>query len=79
MKGRKRHIVVDVLGLVLGCYVTPANTADVTAAPAVLVWVLELYERIAKVLEDLGYQGALSALIGTAFTDENRQVELEIS
>ncbi len=39
MKGRKRHIVVDVLGLVLGCYVTSANTADVKAAPAVLVWV----------------------------------------
>lgn len=34
---------------------------------------------LSKVLEDLGYQGALSALIGTAFTDENRQVELEIS
>lgn len=25
VKGRKRHIVVDVLGLVLGCYVTSAR------------------------------------------------------
>ncbi|MBW4421159.1 MAG: transposase [Myxacorys californica WJT36-NPBG1] len=55
MKGRKRHIVVDVLGLVLGCYVSAANTADVKAVPAVLVWVLELYERLAKVLADKGY------------------------
>jgi len=37
VKGRKRHIVVDVLGLVLGCYVTAANVADVKAAPGVLV------------------------------------------
>lgn len=79
MKGRKRHIVVDVLGLVLGCYVSAANTADVKAAPAVLVWVLELYERIAKVLADKGYQGALAALIEAAFSSEERRVELEIS
>ncbi|MBA2750171.1 MAG: IS5 family transposase [Tatlockia sp.] len=46
VKGRLRHIVVDVLGLVLGCYVTSANTADVKAAPAMLVWVLEMFERI---------------------------------
>ncbi|MBW4528796.1 MAG: transposase [Phormidium tanganyikae FI6-MK23] len=37
MKGRKHHIAVDVLGLVLGCHVTSANTADVKAAPAGLV------------------------------------------
>lgn len=77
MKGRKRHIVVDVLGLVLGCYVTAANTADVKAAPAVLVWVLDMYERIAKVLADKGYRGALTTLIEQAF--ENRHVKVEIS
>ena len=77
MKGRKRHIVVDVLGLVLGCYVTAANTADVKAAPAVLLWVLDLYERIAKVLADKGYRGELVTLIPRAFGQ--RQVALEIS
>lgn len=77
MKGRKRYIIVDVLGLVLGCYVTAANTADVKAAPAVLVWVLELYERIVKVLADKGYRGALATLIGQAF--KHRQIEIEIS
>lgn len=79
MKGRKRHIVVDVLGLVLGCYVSAANTADVKAAPAVLVWVLEMYERIAKVLADQGYRGALGALIGNAFTAQGRMVDVETS
>jgi putative transposase len=77
VKGRKRHIVVDVLGLVLGCYVTAANTADVKAAPAVLVWVLEMYQRIVKVLADKGYRGAFVTLIGQAF--EQRKVAVEIS
>ena len=77
VKGRKRHIVVDVLGLVLGCYVSAANTADVKAAPAVLLWVLDLYERIVKVLADQGYRGELAMLIQQAFGE--RQVKLEIS
>ncbi len=77
MKGRKRHIVVDVLGLILGCYVSAANTADVKAAPAVLVWVLEMSERIAKVLADQGYRGALATLIEQAFGE--RKVEVQIS
>ncbi|MBD2121032.1 transposase [Trichocoleus sp. FACHB-262] len=77
VKGRKRHVVVDVLGLVLGCYVTAANTTDFKAAPAVVLWVLDLYERIAKVLADKGYRGRLATLIQRAFGE--RQVELEIS
>ena len=32
LKGRKRHVVVDVLGLMLGCYVSAANAADSKAA-----------------------------------------------
>ncbi|MBW4520806.1 MAG: transposase [Scytolyngbya sp. HA4215-MV1] len=79
MKGRKQHIVVDVLGLVLGCYVTSANTADVKAAPAVLVWVLEMFKRIVKVLADQGYRGALAGLIEHYFAQSQRQVEVEIS
>ena len=63
MLGRKRHIVVDVLGLVLGCYVTAANVADVKAAPGILAWVLEMYERITKVLADKGYRGTLGTLL----------------
>jgi len=79
VKGRKRHIVVDVLGLVLGCYVTSANTADVKAAPAVLVWVLGQFERIVKVLADQGYCGSLGALIHRFFATPSRSVEVELS
>ena len=79
MKGRKRHIVVDVLGLVLGCYVTSANTADVKAAPGVLVWVVEMFKRIVKGLADQGYQGALGALIAAFFATQQRQVQVELS
>ncbi len=79
MKGRKRHIVVDVLGLVLGCYVTAANVADVKAAPGVLVWVLQMYQRIVKVLADKGYRGEFGELIAHFFADQGRQVEVEIS
>ena len=79
VKGRKRHIVVDVLGLVLGCYVTAANVADVKAAPGVLVWVLQMYQYIVKVLADKGYRGNLGKLIQHFFAEQGRQVELEIS
>lgn len=79
MKGRKRHIVVDVLGLVLGCYVTAANVADVKAAPGVLVWVIEMYGRIVKVLADKGYRGNLGALLNQFFAQADRKVEVEIS
>jgi transposase len=47
---------VDVLGLLLDCHVTAANVADIKAAPAIWVWVLEQYERIAKILADQSYR-----------------------
>lgn len=36
VNGRKRHIIVDTLGLLLVCLVTPANADDGTTAPQVL-------------------------------------------
>ena len=33
VKGRKRHLLVDTLGLLLSVYVTPANTSDQEGAP----------------------------------------------
>lgn len=44
------------LGLTLDCCVTAANVADIKAAPAVWVWVLDQYERIAKILADQSYR-----------------------
>lgn len=59
VKGRKRHIVVDSLGLVLNCFVSAANMADVTAAITVLEPVLEAFVRIEKVLAAQAYRGPL--------------------
>lgn len=68
MKGRKRHLTVDVLGLVLGCCVTAANVADIKAAPAVWVWVLEQYGRIAKILADQSYRsGTVTQQLQSAY------------
>lgn len=36
VNGRKRHIIVDTMGLLLVCLVTPANADDGTTAPQVL-------------------------------------------
>ncbi len=47
------------------------------AAPAVLVCVLDMYERTAKVLVDKGYRGALGVLIDQAYDEP--KVEVEIS
>ncbi|MBV8884048.1 MAG: IS5 family transposase [Chroococcidiopsidaceae cyanobacterium CP_BM_RX_35] len=67
VKGRKRHLVVDVLGLMLGCYISAANAADSKAAPAVLVPVLELYKRLEKVLADQAYKGELNKCLQGAY------------
>ncbi len=67
VKGRKRHLTVDVLGLVLGCCVTAANVADIKAAQPVWVWVLEQYGRIAKILADQSYRsGTVAQQLQTA-------------
>lgn len=66
MKGRKRHIVVDSLGMVLNCFVSAANMSDVKAAVAVLEPVLEIFTRIEKVLADQAYKGALGKAIQRA-------------
>ncbi len=63
----------------LGCYVGSANTADVKAAPAVLIWVLEMYQRIVKVLADQGYRGNLGKWVEQFSAQEGRQVELKLS
>ena len=59
MKGRKRHIVVDTLGLLLRCVVHPANVQDRDGAPLVLKGLAERFPRLRKVWADGGYAGQL--------------------
>jgi transposase len=73
VKGRKRHILVDVMGNVLWCYVSAANVADCKAAVVVITALLELYGRVAKVLADQAYRGELEKQVKAAY---NCQVEI---
>jgi len=56
VKGRKRHIVVDVMGYVLGANVHAADAADTTTAPEVVTQVMVLYATVAMMFADLGYK-----------------------
>ncbi|MER5281427.1 IS5 family transposase [Streptomyces sp. NPDC002809] len=56
---RKRHAVVDTLGLLLGVMVTAADTGDRTAARALLEQVTYAHHRLELVWADGGYTGSL--------------------
>jgi transposase len=51
--------MVDVLGLVLGIFISAANESDSEMAPGVLVPVLEENETIEVILADQSYRGEL--------------------
>ncbi|XXF76527.1 IS5 family transposase [Myxococcaceae bacterium GXIMD 01537] len=58
VKGRKRHLLVDVLGLVLVAWVTSAHVQDRDAAAgAVLPLAAENFPTLSKVWADAAYQG----------------------
>ena len=59
INGRKRHVVVDTLGLLLGVMVTAADVGDRTAAQALLEQVAQAHHRLALVWADGGYTGSL--------------------
>jgi putative transposase len=65
IKGRKRHVVVDSLGLLVDVSVTPANTHDTKGAVKVLKKYKERVakkkelHRVKKVIGDKGYRGEI--------------------
>jgi transposase len=61
IKGRKRHLVVDTLGLVLGVVVTPANVTERDGAKAVLRRVLAWFTWLRLLWVDGGYTGTAFA------------------
>ena len=61
MKGRKRHIAVDTLGLLLTVLVHAADIQDYHAAPAVLWRLRGRFPRLRLIWADAGYAGALVA------------------
>ncbi|WP_351234580.1 transposase [Streptomyces sp. NPDC002133] len=59
INGRKRHVVVDTLGLLLAVMVTAADTGDRTAAQVLLARVTDTHHRLNLVWADCGYTGSL--------------------
>jgi len=57
IKGRKRHILVDTLGLILAVFVTPANCTERDGAKQVLQQVGGWLPRLRKLWADGGYSG----------------------
>lgn len=68
VKGRKRHIAVDTLGLPIKCHVTPADVQDRDALPALLKAVSQKSPWIQLAFVDGGYAG-----------DETRRAAFEAS
>ncbi|MCZ7572795.1 MAG: IS5 family transposase [Ardenticatenaceae bacterium] len=73
VKGRKRQLVTDTQGNLLGTLVHPANTHDTVGGEELLDLVLNEYSSIKKILADQGYRGDL-----VVWLQQDFGVELEI-
>ena len=56
VKGRKRHILVDTLGLLIASRVEPANVSDRHAGERLLAGLSTLFPRIRTVVADAGHE-----------------------
>jgi putative transposase len=66
INGRKRHILVDTLGLLLLVTVLPANVQDRDGARQLLAKAFKRYGRLRWLWADGGYAGQLVAWVGWA-------------
>src|ERR687885_1690671 len=57
VKGRKRHLLVDTLGLLLSIYVSPADVQDRAGAQWLLAGLKALLPRLKKIWADGAYTG----------------------
>jgi putative transposase len=57
--GRKRHVAVDCLGLILAILITPAAVQDRDAAKGLIQCLVSMYGRLQIIWADGGYLGAL--------------------
>lgn len=67
MNGRKRHLLVDVLGLILAVVVHPANIQDRDGARLVLERARGMFPRLKKIWADGGYAGQLVEWVKSSF------------
>jgi len=73
VKGVKRHIIVDTLGLVLAVVIQSASVQDRDGAIEVIGKMIESWRNVIKIVADSGYLGRLIELVKTKF-----QMEMEI-
>src|SRR6266849_332404 len=59
VSGRKRHLAVDTLGLILAVTITSAAVQDRDAAKNLITLLTQLYQRVQIIWADGGYLGAL--------------------
>jgi putative transposase len=57
VKGRKRHLLVDTLGLPIACHVTPADLSDPEGARRLLGGRAYFLPRLKKIWADAAYRG----------------------
>lgn len=76
MKGRKRHIVVDSQGLLIGSLVSEANTSERLGAVIVLDQAKEKLSKLEVVWVDQGYSGENFATAVQQVCGETVRVEV---
>ncbi len=74
MKGRKRHIITDTQGFVLGCYVGAANENDRDGVKLALINMNSKYTNVTKMWADMGYVSSELK----AYIKENYNIDFEI-
>ena len=73
IKGIKRHIIVDTIGLILAVVIQSASVQDRDGAISVIEKLTESWKKIIKIFADGGYAGKLITTIKEKF-----KIELEI-
>ena len=73
VKGIKRHIIVDTVGLILAVVIQSASVQDRDGAISVIDKLMEDWKKIIKIFADSGYRGELIGVVKNRF-----KIELEI-
>ncbi|BCM88218.1 hypothetical protein IAD21_00825 [Abditibacteriota bacterium] len=67
IKGRKRHVLVDTLGLLMAVLVTTADVSDPAGARLLLAWLTGSCKKLRRIWVDGTYRGTLLDWVGERF------------
>lgn len=76
IKGRKRHILVDTLGMVLKVVVHPADVQDRDGAKLVLQKLPQVADNLEVIWADGGYAGKLVNWVGDLREDKKLRLDI---